>query len=176
MLRHVWLFSTPWTIACQAPHGDSPGKNTGVSCHDFLQGIFPAQGSNPGISHCRRILYWLSHEGSPRILEWVAYPFSRGSSWPKNWTGVSCIAGGFFTSWDTRKGPDHALLIHFSSFSFFIPSFFQYASKVGKVSSGYCFPGGFPGDASGKEPTCQCRRRKSHRFDPPVRKIPLRKK
>ena len=60
--------------------------------------------------------------------------------------------------------------------SFFIPSFFQYASKVGKVSSDYCFPGGFPGDASGKEPTWQCRRRKSHRFDPPFRKIPLRKK
>ena len=34
-----------------------------------------------------------------RILEWVAFPFSRGSSWPRNWTGVSCIAVGFFTSW-----------------------------------------------------------------------------
>ena len=33
-----------------------------------------------------------------RILEWVAYPFFRGSSPPRNWTGVSCIAGGFFTS------------------------------------------------------------------------------
>ena len=37
-----------------------------------------------------------------RILEWVAYPFSRGSSWPRNWTGVSCIAGGFFTNWAIR--------------------------------------------------------------------------
>ena len=37
------------------------------------------------------------------ILEWVAYPFSRGSSLPRNWTGVSCIAGGFFTSWATRE-------------------------------------------------------------------------
>ena len=36
-----------------------------------------------------------------RILEWVAYPFSSGSSWPRNQTGVSCIAGGFFTSWTT---------------------------------------------------------------------------
>ena len=45
--------------------------------------------------------------GKPRILEWVAYPFSRGSSWPRNQTGVSCIAGGFFTSWATRE----ALLI-----------------------------------------------------------------
>ena len=38
-----------------------------------------------------------------RTLEWVAYPFSSGFSWPRNWTGVSCIAGGFFTSWATRE-------------------------------------------------------------------------
>ena len=38
-------------------HGDSPGKNTGVGCHALLQGIFPTQGSNPGLPHCRRILY-----------------------------------------------------------------------------------------------------------------------
>ena len=38
-----------------------------------------------------------------RILEWVAYPFSSGSSWPRNWTRVSCIAGGFFASWATRE-------------------------------------------------------------------------
>ena len=49
------------------------------------QGIFPTQGSNPGLPHCRQILYQLSHMGSPRILEWVAYPFSRGSSRPRNW-------------------------------------------------------------------------------------------
>ena len=77
-------------------HGDSPGKNTGEGCHALLQGIFPAQGSNPGLLHCRWILYQLSHKGSPRILEWVAYPFSNGSSLPRNQTGVSCIAGGFF--------------------------------------------------------------------------------
>ena len=38
-----------------------------------------------------------------RILEWVAFPFSRGSSQPRDRTRVSCIAGGFFTSWDTRQ-------------------------------------------------------------------------
>ena len=38
-----------------------------------------------------------------RILEWVAYPFSRGSSQSKDWTQVSCIAGGFFTIWATRE-------------------------------------------------------------------------
>ena len=41
-------------------------------------------------------------QGSPRTLEWVAYPFSSGSSWPRNRTGVSCIAGGFFTNWAMR--------------------------------------------------------------------------
>ena len=82
---------------------DSWGRNTEVGCHALLQGIFPTQGLNPGLPHYRQILYCLSHRGSPRILEWVAYPFSRGSSQRRNWTGVSCIAGGFFTSWATRE-------------------------------------------------------------------------
>ena len=82
---------------------NSPGQNTGVGSLSLLWGIFPTQGLNPGLLHCRWILYQLSHKGSPRILEWVAYPFFRGSSWPKNPTGVSCIAGGFFTSWATRE-------------------------------------------------------------------------
>ena len=77
---------------------NSPGQNTGVGSLSLLQRIFPTQRSNPGLPHPRQILYQLSHEGSPRILEWVAYPFSRGSSQPKNQTGVSCIAGGFFTA------------------------------------------------------------------------------
>ena len=38
-----------------------------------------------------------------RILQWVAMPFSRGSSQPRDWTQVFCIAGGFFTSWATRE-------------------------------------------------------------------------
>ena len=84
-------------------HGDSPGKNTGVGCHALLKGIFPIQGSNPGLLHCRQILYHLSHQGSPRILEWVAYPLSRGSSWHRNQTRLSCTADGFFSSWATRE-------------------------------------------------------------------------
>ena len=84
-------------------HGDSPGKNTGMGCQAFLQGIFPTQGLNPGFLHYRRILYCLSHHRNPRTLEWVAYPFSKGSSQPRNQTRVSCIAGRFFTSWATRE-------------------------------------------------------------------------
>ena len=86
-------------------HRNSPGKYTGVGCHAFLQGIFPTWGWNPGLLQCRQILYRLGHQGSPRILEWVACPFPRGSSQPRNWTGVSCTAGGFFTSWATRETP-----------------------------------------------------------------------
>ena len=82
---------------------DSPGKNTGVGCHALLQGIFSTQGSTPGPPHCRQILYCLNHQGSPWILEWVAYSFSRSFSWPRNQTGISCIAGGFFTSCPTRE-------------------------------------------------------------------------
>ena len=90
------------------PHGlyslwNSPGQNTGVGSLSLLQGIFPTQGSNPGLPHCRWILYQLSHKGSPRILEWVAYPFSSRSSQPRNWTGVSCTAGRFFTNWAIRE-------------------------------------------------------------------------
>ena len=74
------------------------GQNTGVGSLLLLRGIFPTQGSNPGFPRCRQILYQLSHKGSPRILEWVACPFSRGSSQPRNRTGVSCMAGGFLTN------------------------------------------------------------------------------
>ena len=56
-------------MGCSLPgsfvHGGSPGKNTGVGSHAFLQGIFPTQGSYPGLLHCRQILYLLSHQGSP---------------------------------------------------------------------------------------------------------------
>ena len=43
---------------------NSPGQNTGVGSHSLLEGIFPTQGSNPGLPHCRWILYQLSHNGS----------------------------------------------------------------------------------------------------------------
>ena len=70
------------------------------------QGIFPTQGSNWGLPHFRWILYHLSHQGSPRIMQWVTLSFLQGSSWPRNWTEVSCIAGRFFTSWATKEVQD----------------------------------------------------------------------
>ena len=55
-----------WNVACQVPlfMGFSR-KDTGVSCHSLLQGIFLTQGSNPGLLPCRQVLYCLSHQGSP---------------------------------------------------------------------------------------------------------------
>ena len=78
---------------------NSPGQNTGVGSLSLLQGILPTQGSIPGLPHHRQILYQLSHKGSPKTLEQVANSFSRGSSRPRNQTGVSCITSEFFTSW-----------------------------------------------------------------------------
>ena len=63
---------------------NSPARILEVGSLCFLQAIFPTQGWNPGLPHCRRILYQLSHEGSPRTPEWVAFPFSRGSLQPRN--------------------------------------------------------------------------------------------
>ena len=96
---------------------NSPGQNTGVGGLSLLQGTSPTHGSNPGLPHCRQILHQLSHQGSPRILEWGAYPFSSRSSWPKNQTRVSFIAGGFFTNWASREAPRHMYIyIHMSMY------------------------------------------------------------
>ena len=99
------------------PHGlysplNSPGQNTGVGSLSLLQGIFLTQGSNPGLLPCRWILYHLNHRGSPRILVWGAFPFSRGSSQPRNQTWVSGIAGGFFTNWAIREAHRGSILQH----------------------------------------------------------------
>ena len=82
---------------------NSPGQNTRMDSLSLLHGIFSTQGSNPGLLHCSWILYQLSHKGSPRILGWIAYLFSNRCSWPRNWTGVFCIAGRFFTNWAMRE-------------------------------------------------------------------------
>ena len=87
------FFYSPW---------NSLGQNTGVGSLSLLQGIFPTQRFNPGLPHSMWILYQLSHKGSP-LQDWVAYPFSMGSSRPRNQTRVSCIAEGFFTNWAVRE-------------------------------------------------------------------------
>ena len=84
-LSHVLLFMTPWTIQ----DFSRPEYWNGLPCPPL--GDLPNPGSKPGLPQCRRILYHLRHQGNLRILEWVAYPFSRGSSQPRNWTGVPAL-------------------------------------------------------------------------------------
>ena len=109
----------------------------------LLQGVFTTQESNAGLPHCRWILYCVSRQESPWILEWVAYPFSRGSSQPRNQTRFACIAGKFF------------------------------AILVGSVLHWRWFLiWNLTGGSSSKEPTCQCRRHERREFDSCVRNIP----
>ena len=102
MMKNGWL-KWKWKSLHHVQLSVTPGQHPGVGSLSFLQGIFTTQGLDPGLPHCRQILYQLSYKESPRILEWVAYPFSSGSSWHRNWTGVSCIAGEFFTNWTIRE-------------------------------------------------------------------------
>ena len=95
LLSCVLLLAIPWTVARQAP------LSMGILQARILEWVAmpcPEDLPNPDLLHCKWILYRLSHQGSPRIPERVAYPFSRGSSGPRNWTGVTCIASGFFSS------------------------------------------------------------------------------
>ena len=100
----------------------------------------PMDYSTPGSSANRSL--------QARIVEWVAMPFSRESSWSRSWTWVSCIsciAKQILYHWATRE--ILAVLLR---------------------SANWC--------ATGKESTCQCRRHKRCRFSPWVRKIPWRRK
>jgi len=82
---------------------NSPGQNTGVGSLSLLQEIFPTQGSNPGLPHFRQILYQLSQKESPKNTDLGNLSLLYRSSQPRNWTGISCIADGFFTNWATRE-------------------------------------------------------------------------
>ena len=90
LLSHARLFATPWIVACTKflRPWDFQGKSTGVGCHFLLQGIFPTQGLNPGLSHCRQTLYHLSHQGSPKMekLYTVSKNKTRSWLWLRSWT------------------------------------------------------------------------------------------
>ena len=79
VLNHSVMSDSLWPHRLQPArllcHEDSPGKNTGVDCHALLQGIFPAQGLNPGLLHWRQILHHKSHQGSPRYT--IKYIFCK---------------------------------------------------------------------------------------------------
>ena len=73
----------PITAAWQGSCPYSPGKNTRVGCHFLLQGIFPTQALNPGLLHCRQILYQLSHQGNPNkvmrmmLIQYDSSPYKK---------------------------------------------------------------------------------------------------
>ena len=97
------------------PHGlcslwNFPGQNTGADSLSFLQGIFPTQGWNPGLQHCRLILYQQSHKGNPSILDWVAYPFSQ----PRDLTGCPALqANSLPTELSGNSPPPQFLFLFF---------------------------------------------------------------
>ena len=122
-LSVVWLFVTSWTVAYRllCPW-DFPGKNTGMGCHFHFQGVIL---TDPGIKHYISVIrisevaqscltfcnpmnsslpgFFVHGMFQARILEWVAIPFSRKSSRPRDQTRVSHIAGRHFTLWATRE-------------------------------------------------------------------------
>ena len=104
MVKVKVAFDSLWPHGLYSPW-NSPGQNAGVGSLSLLQGSSQPRDRTQVYPHYRWILYQLSHKGNPRILEWVACPFARGSSRPRNGTGVSCIAGGFFTNWAIREAP-----------------------------------------------------------------------
>ena len=73
VLTCVWIFVTPWAVDCQVPLSMGFSRQEyWMSCYSLLQGIFPNQGSNMGLLHWSRILYCLSHQGSPNL---IFFPF-----------------------------------------------------------------------------------------------------
>ena len=90
-LSRVRLFATPWAVACQAPPSmEFSGKNTEMGCHFLLQGIFPTQGLNPGLLHCRQMLYHLSHQGSHYKVKFATWNLLYG-------------CGGYFTYSESKN-------------------------------------------------------------------------
>ena len=81
-------------------------KNTGVGNLSLLQGIFPIQGSNPGLPHCRQILYHLSHQGSPNFVKLIIKPRNCAPSCVQLWHMLLPLLGILFSS----PSPDKTLL------------------------------------------------------------------
>ena len=124
---------------------------SGVGSHSLLQEIFPTQGSNPDLPHCRQILYQLSYQGSSRLLAWVAYSFSRASSWSRNWSSGWVIGWTFYLIWGQgtglfrSRGSRQQLLWGLVRSRGFCPVTFVQGSTPMTL--------GFPGSPNGKEST-----------------------
>ena len=115
-LSGVPLFVTPWTVAprflCPL---NSPGKNTRVGCHALLQGIFPTQGLNPGLPHCRRILYQL------RFFSHASGVQHTGQSY-QCWK-LRCAEGNWIQMWVTMPRKEGEMFIGLTRpWGFYSPS------------------------------------------------------
>ena len=95
----VWLFATPWTV-----HGILQARISEWAAFCYSRGSSQAR-DRTKVSGLWVDSSQLSHKGRLSILEWVTYPFSSRSSWPRNWTAVFCIAGRFFTIWALSSLP-----------------------------------------------------------------------
>ena len=84
--------ATPWTVTRLLCPWDSPGKNTGVGCHSLLQGLFLTQEMIPGLLHCRRILYQLSHQGDPGSIPGSGRSTGEGIGYPFQYTWAFLVA------------------------------------------------------------------------------------
>ena len=94
------------SLPCSSLHEDSPGKNIGVDCHALLQGIYPTQGSNPGLPYCRQIIYHLSHQGNPNFVKLIIKPRNCAPSCVQLWHMLLPLLGILFSS----PLPDKTLL------------------------------------------------------------------
>ena len=86
---------------------DSPGKNTGEGCHALFQGIFLTQGSNPGLPHCRQILYHLNHQEAPMLWKNPNELFGQPNNIGNIYTISKITAGNWVprvNRWHVNKG------------------------------------------------------------------------
>ena len=119
---------------------NSPGQNTGVGSLSLLQGIFPTQGSNPGLLHCRQILYCLSHKESPRRSNscFKIVAFIEGFPWARSclrrvthsFLTAALVGSGLspfyrWGSWGTERW-SHLCVVMPGTFKFF-PLFVKWA-------------------------------------------------
>ena len=92
--HQLWVPMLPW---------NSPGKNTGVDCHFLFQGVYLGPRIKTRSPTLQADSLPTEPAEKPRRVEWVAYPFFRGTFQLRNQTGVSCTVGRFFTSWATQE-------------------------------------------------------------------------
>ena len=118
-LSPIQLYATPWTVAHQAPLSMGPPRQKYWSCHCLLQGIFSTQGSNPGLLHCRQILYHLSHWRRPQECGDHTKKSLEALGYGKGLGGFSFSSGNsLFETGISRQGEDQSCQLSLSQQEF----------------------------------------------------------